>query len=529
MNKKLALAVTALFTVPAAHAFEIESGDPDLKMRWDNTFKYSNIYRLNNPDAKQQTSYAGTPAGDGNANFKRGIASSRVDWLSEFDVTRNNYGGRVSMAAWYDDAYGRSNDNTTGITHNTSVGANQFNSATVKAVGHDHQLMDAFVFAKGDLGDMPGRITFGRHAVVYGETLLSGSNGIANAQGPVDIVKAATVPGAQVKEFILPTNQVSGNLQLSDKLSFGGYYQFKWEKSRFFAAGSFLSPNDFMGDGAQALLSTPGGGLFSRSVDKRPGNGGQWGAQLRYKPDSVDVELGLYAANYHDKVASAAYLDPVAGAYALAYQKDIKTYGVSASTVLGGDNVSIEASIRENQPITGGTAIVQAVPGRIGSVDALNNQAYAVGKTLHMTLVDLHLFQPNALLRDGGSIATQFDWHTVSSITKNPNAIDQTTTKSAARITVAFTADYFQVADGLDMSIPIVWSHDFGRSRAFVGWVEGGGSLDIGVNFNYLNTWKAGLNYHQFIGSHGTSIGSGAFNQTQWDRDYLSFNLSRSF
>jgi hypothetical protein len=294
-----------------------------------------------------------------------------------------------------------------------------------------------------------------------------------------------------------------------------------------------------MGDGAQNMFNTSLGpfGLVGRLPDISPKKGGQWGSQLRYKPENVDVELGFYVANYHAKTPSAAYMNLVQVApgvfvpnsYALAYQQDIRTVGFSASTVLGSDNVSIETSVRDNMPITGGTAIIQAAPGIMSSFNNTNNPAYAVGKTHHVTLVDIHLFQPNAILKDGGSIAAQYDWHTVSSISKNPGSIDPTTTKSASRLTLAFTADYFQVLDGLDMSIPIVWSHDFGRSRVNVGWVEGGGSLDIGLAFNYLNTWKAGINYHQFIGSHGASIGSGAFNQTQWDRDYVSFNLSRSF
>jgi len=145
-------------------------------------------------------------------------------------------------------------------------------------------------------------------------------------------------------------------------------------------------------------------------------------------------------------------------------------------------------------------------------------------------LVDIHIFQPNALLKDGGSMATQFDWHSVASVDKNPSMIDQTTTKSASSITFAFTADYFQVADGLDLSFPVVWTHNLaGRSRVYVGWVEHGGSLDVGVNFKYRTLWKAGIDYHHFIGSHGGSIGNGVFNQTQWDRDYLSFNISTSF
>ncbi|MBI4999097.1 MAG: DUF1302 family protein, partial [Rhodocyclales bacterium] len=122
------------------------------------------------------------------------------------------------------------------------------------------------------------------------------------------------------------------------------------------------------------------------------------------------------------------------------------------------------------------------------------------------------------------------DWHQVNSVTKNPTMIDPTTTKSASQITIAFAADWFQALDGVDLSFPIVLSHAVhGRSRVYVGWVEDGGSLDVGVTAKYRNAWKAGLNYHHFIGKKGGSIGNGSFDQTQYDRDYLSFNVSTSF
>jgi hypothetical protein len=551
-----AAAVAAALSCGHARAFEFDTSDPGLKVRWDNTLKYSTIYRLQNPDAEQLARYQGSPAGDGDRNFKKGIASNRLDWLTEFDVVKDNqFGGRISATGWYDNVYQHSNDNETGRSHNLSVDANQFNSETKKAVGNDLKLMDAFAFAKGSIGDMPASLRVGRHTVIYGETLMSGANGIAAAQGPVDIVKAATVPGAQVKEFLLPTNQVSVTLQPTNQFSIGGYYQFKWEKSSFFPAGSFLSPNDVVGPGGETMLDNL---QVNRTGDLEPRKGGQWGAQMRFKPESTDVELGLYAANYHDKTPSAVYvnvgvnpqltgfgLTPPASiaptTYTRVYQQDIRTYGASASTVLGSDNVSIEASVRDNMPLTGGVCPTTNLAGcgyfvntttLLGgpAYDNKDNPLYAVGKTGHVTLVDIHVIQPNALLKDGGSVAVQYDWHTVRSITKNPDMIDPTTTKSASQFTAAFTADYFQVMDGLDLSIPIVWTRNLsGRSRVYVGWVENGGSLDLGVNFKYRTQWKAGVNYHHFMGNHGASIGNGSFDQTQFDRDYLSFNISTSF
>jgi hypothetical protein len=543
------MAVAVALACSQAQAFEFDTGESDVKVRWDNTLKYSTIYRLENPDSAQLGRYVGSPAGDGDRNFKRGIASNRVDLLTEFDVIHaGNKGLRISGTGWYDDVYQHSNDNTTGLSHNLSVGANQFNSETKKAVGNDTKLLDAFVFLKGDIGVMPASVRVGRHAVIYGETLMSGANGIAAAQGPVDIVKAATVPGAQVKEFLLPTNQISLNLQPTSQISLGGYYQFKWEKSSFFPAGSFLSPNDVVGPGGESMLDAfP----VIRTTDMEPKKTGQWGTQLRYKPEWVDAEFGLYAAQYHDKTPSAIYTNvganPYLGGaiapttYTRVYQQDIKTYGVSASTVLGSDNVSIEASLRDNMPLTGGLCPVTSLTGcgyfvntttLLGgpTYNNTDNPLYAVGKTTHATLVDIHVIQPNAIMKDGGSLAVQYDWHMVNSVTKNPTMIDPTTTRSASQVTIAYTADWFQAMDGVDLSFPIVLSHSVhGRSRVYVGWVENGGSLDVGVTAKYRNAWKAGLNYHHFIGSKGGGIGNGHFDQTQYDRDYLSFNVSTSF
>jgi hypothetical protein len=297
-----------------------------------------------------------------------------------------------------------------------------------------------------------------------------------------------------------------------------------------------------------------GGPQVTHNNDIKPDDSGQWGAQLRYRPDSIDAEFGFYAANYHDKTPSAIYTNlgtnpfyvdannpqgvgPLS--YTRVYQENIKTFGFSASTVLGDDNVSIEISKRENMPLTGGVCNAPVSCGYfIADASAIapvpgfdkDNIGYAVGKTTHMTLVDIHLFQPGSFLPDGGSLATQFDWHQVDSVTENEDKIDPTTTKSASTITLAFTADFFQVADGLDLSVPVVLSRNVsGRSRAYIGWVEDGGSVDLGLNFTYHNTWKGGFNYHHFLGNEGTGAGSGHFDQGLYDRDYISFNVSRAF
>jgi Protein of unknown function (DUF1302) len=379
--KRMAISA-AMLAAASSQAAELDIGNPEWKVRWDNTIKYSNLYRLQ--DAK--SSYLGpgvgpgvgvgsgfTGAGDGNRNFDKGFASHRFDVLSEFDaVYQDKMGVRLSADGWYDTEYSGKNDNDTGFTHNVSVPANEFSDGVQETMGKNLRLLDMYAFFKGSIGSMPFRVNVGQHATIYGESLLGGNNAIAAANGPVDIVKAATVPGAKVKEFLLPVPQVSFSLQPTEKLKVGAYYQTSWKESQFFAPGSFLSPNDTFGKNAQALFSGPFGGWVPKISDIDARDSGQWGAEVKYRPEAVNVEFGAYAVNWHDKVATSLYFDPTAnggfnpvaltgGNYRRVFAEDIRAYGLSASGVIAKHSVSIESSYRDNQPIVGGAGFFQAV------------------------------------------------------------------------------------------------------------------------------------------------------------------------
>ncbi len=539
--KRMCLAISAtLLAATSSHAAEINTGNEDWNVRWDNTVKYSNIYRLQDPKSEYlgpgPGSSAGTGAGDGDRNFDKGFASHRFDVLTEFDaVWQKKMGVRLSADAWYDPVYHRKNDNNTGFTHNVSVPANEFSGGVEETMGENARLLDAYGFYKGELGSVPFRVNLGQHSLVYGESLLGGNNAIAAANGPVDIIKAATVPGAKVKEFILPVPQISASFQPTQKLKLGAYYQTKWKESQFFAPGSFLSPNDTFGKDAQALLSTPGGGLFNRAHDIDARDSGQWGAQVKYRPDAVDVELGAYAVNWHDKVATALYFDPaVTGTYRRVFHEDIRAYGVSASGVIAKNSVSLEASYRENMPIVGGNGFFNVVvPNNAGLFDNKNNPAYAVGETFHTTLVAINTIQPNFLM-DGGSYVLQWDYHKLLDTDKNPGARDRAMDGHANQVTFVFQPEYYNVIDGVDLQLPIVLGYTTGKSPIYAGWVDGGGTLDVGLKGTYRTVWEFGLNYRNYFGPKGQSIGSaplgnGGQDQTMSDRDFLSFSVSRTF
>ena len=101
--------------VGRVEAMQMDLGDSDWKLRWDNTIKYSQAWRLQGQDSRlvnAPTANGLYPSiqSQGDKNFSSGLVSNRLDLFSEMDLSRQNYGLRLSGAAWYDDIYNQDTD-----------------------------------------------------------------------------------------------------------------------------------------------------------------------------------------------------------------------------------------------------------------------------------------------------------------------------------------------------------------------------------------------------------------------------------
>ena len=187
-----------------AQAIEFDTGNPDLAVRWDTTVRYNLGVRAKDCDANICGNGAG--AGDISAHQsdrkfdKRGdIVTNRLDLLTELDaVYKGNMGLRVSAAGWYDHAY---HDVTVkGDPALLAAGMNAFPTGEYTDYikrwhkGPSGEFLDAFVFGKFDLGNVPVSVKLGQHNVYWGESLFSFVGGVANSQGPVDVRKALATP-----------------------------------------------------------------------------------------------------------------------------------------------------------------------------------------------------------------------------------------------------------------------------------------------------------------------------------------------
>lgn len=538
-----ALAVLALLAAQA-RAADIDVGNPDVSLRWDNTLKYSFATRLKSADA----ALLGNPNNDdGDRNFGKGLVSSRVDLFSEMDVTwQKRFGARLSAAAYYDSVYNSKNDNPGfaggAFPNQGSVAYNEFTDATRKVHGRKAELLDAFVFGKFDIGGASATVRAGKHALLWGESLFFGGNAISGGQMPVDIVKLVSVPSTQFKEAIRPVPQVSGQLQINSSISVGAYVQTSWEASRVPAVGSYFSNADPGVDGGESLLLGPGVPPALRQADKEPKNSGQGGLQLRIRGDETD--FGFYALRFHNKTPQLVPLvgitpgGPAPTGYYFAYQQGIDVYGASASHTFGNFNVAIEASTRRNQDLasTQGVDVSSFTPAP--PTNNTSNPGYAVGNTAHINLSTLATLDPTPLWKEA-SLLAELAWNRVLSVTKNEAAKDPNGTRDGLAMRFLLEPMYRGALPGVDLGVPFGIGFAPKGSRPLAAspnaWLpEGGGDVNIGLNGSFRDVWRFSVAYTHYFGDVATFNDITANNAYTWkqtlkDRDFIAASLRYSF
>ena len=547
-SHKMALVAAVLLAAPLAQAMEIDTGESDIKLRWDNTFKYSNAWRTKSPSNKLTSAQTALNQDDGDRAFGKGLISNRLDILSELDLAYRQVGARVSAAGWYDTVYQGDNDNNDASRANArSVDYNEFTDDTRHLHGGDAEVLDAFVYWNGQLSDEAVSVRAGRHGLIWGESLFFGANGIAGGMAPVDIVKAQSVPNTQFKEITRPVNQLSGTFQLTDDISLGAFYQLEWEENRLPGAGSYFSSSDTIGEGNERLIvgapfptalggSADSPAAFFHGKDKDARDTGQGGLQLRFAGESVDY--GLYAIQYHDK-SPKLYLRSSAtgpnfatgqvGDYYWVYPEDIRALGASFATTVDEYSFAGEASLRWNMPLVSNGQTVIAGSG----ADNSDHPLYAVGRTAHINLNVLASLGPSFIAEES-SLAAEVAWNHLLSVTKNRSALDPGATDDGLGLRFVYTPTYRQLFPGIDVSVPMGASYfPLGKSSVVSSFgTDNGGDMNIGVTATYMDRVTFGLTYTHYYGPEDTNLNATSqFNylQSLKDRDYLAFSVKTTY
>jgi hypothetical protein len=300
---------------------------------------------------------------NGNLNYDKGLIGSVAKVTSEMDVAyRDQFGFFVRGTGFYD----WENEEGTRAKEPLSDEA-------LDLVGSDIKLLDAFIWGEGSIGEVPVQVRLGDQVISWGEsTFLLGG---INATNPINI-SAMRIPGAELKEGLLPEGLLWGSVGATENLTLEAYYQYDWNSYTLDPAGSYFSTSDFVGDGGNSLTIAPPGqdpvfenipGAFiptgpfagapglpltvTRAADKNPEDSGQFGLAARlFAPGLNDTEFGLYYLNYHSRLPTinAQMMNgptPSAAKYVVEYPEDIQLLGVSFATQLPDSGVALQGEI----------------------------------------------------------------------------------------------------------------------------------------------------------------------------------------
>ena len=433
----LSIAVATALALPqAAGAFEFDTDNEDLSIRWDNTVRANVSVRAESQD---QAILDNPNYDDGDRNFDKGHMFTRVDLLSEFDVVwKRSLGFRVSAAGWWDPGYNSNKlDNRSLDTANNlqnGMPSLELDPHTQRyARGPSGEFLDVFGFAKFNVGDAPVNIKVGQTTVYWGESLLLGGaiHGISYSQNPIDLWKGYATPGAEAKELFRPRVGFNVQTQVSDTLSLAGQYFFNWQRFenqayRYPEAGSYLSVGDPLLWAGESFIAAPN--PFAALVPGAPKylrlwrgkdilpdeNTGNYGLSVRWSPEWADATMGAYYRRTYDMqgqlmltpglapapaaTCTAIGGQPVTptqciinkqatnladlrtkgryGEYNAAFGEDIDIFGLSLSKNIAGISVGAELSYRQNMPLV--SEPVQVLPTALLSANAKKAGAISV-------------------------------------------------------------------------------------------------------------------------------------------------------
>ena len=310
--RSLPIVATLALASPAAYAWDFQNDTGTFSGSWDTTLTYGQAWRIESRDCRLIAIADGgcgrSPnIDDGNLNYDTDMYSRALKVLTELSLNYRGVGAFVRASGLYDDAA----DNTQ---------RTPLSDTSEDLVVSYTRLLDAFVYAKFDLGDMGAELRLGRQVVSWGESTFI-QNGL-NVINHFD-VSALRVPGSELKEGFLPQEMVNFSLQFNDNWSAQAIYITDWNATVPEPAGSYYSTNDFAPTGGSKVVL--GFGSFSdQGVDFRPLGGpyitnfqtvnrlptekasdsGQYGFNLKYfAPDfNNGTEFGLFFLNYHSRL-----------------------------------------------------------------------------------------------------------------------------------------------------------------------------------------------------------------------------------
>ncbi|HBX55624.1 DUF1302 domain-containing protein [Pseudomonas sp. UBA2684] len=513
---------------------------------------------------------------DGRLNFKKGETFSKIfKGIHDLELKYGNTGVFIRGKYWYDFETKDESRLFYDIDDSNRKTAAQSSGA---------EILDAFLYHNYNLGDLPGSVRVGKQVVSWGESTFIGNS--INSINPIDVA-AFRRPGAEIKEGLIPVNMLYVSQSLSDTLSMEAFYQLEWDQTVVDNCGTFFSTADVAADGCDDRLVVLGADLppgestnsfvdnayIPRAGDRDARDSGQYGVALRWFAEALnDTEFGLYAMNYHSRnpvfstvrTTTPNFVTFIPGApnarYFMEYPEDIRLYGMSFQTNLGGTALSGELSYRPNMPIS-----INSTDLSFAALGLPFNPVFESGHAQNVAGADIHGYERKPFTQAqvtavqfidrvlGASRLTllgEVGYNHISGISDdvselrfgrdpiygagefsvpgvcgafnaaNPDECqgDGFFTSSSWGYRARASLDYSNVFAGVNLSPSVAWSHDVdGYGPNFN---EGSKAVSVGLNADYQNTYNASLSYTDFFGGDYNTI---------TDRDFVALSFGVNF
>jgi hypothetical protein len=252
--------------------------------------------------------------------------------------------------------------------------------------------------------------------------------------------------------------------------------------------------------------------------------------------------MGFYYREYTDKLPLFANgTAGVGGFTGLGHDyadHRTKLYGVSLSKSVAGVSVGAEVSYRQ------GTNLLMS--------DLLTVGKEPVGNTLH-ALVNLVGYAGKTALFDSMVWMGELTYSRLDKVTANQDMYRSVencnlpvgsassgvgtlgcSTRDNWGIAVRVEPKWFQVLDGMDLSMPLFYTTGLkGTSPVLFGGYEGNGSYSVGLNADYLNKYNFALAYNGVFAKKkegpGSTIADTGGIGYWWDRANVTFTFKTSF
>ncbi len=548
----LLVVMLLVWNVPTATALQLYDGDA-YKVNLDTTLSWGAKWRTQERDSRLINVVNGgsrdSANGDnGNLNFDKGLISNAFKITSELEIRSDNFGLFTRGTAFYDFEI---MENDRQYVQLGDLGEEQ--------AGTDIKLLDAYVWGAHDFGEVPVSLKVGDQVVNWGEsTFIKGGINVIN---PID-AGAIRVPGAELREALVPEGMVNLSVAPTLNTSFDAIYLYDWEETKADASGTYFSTNDYATpDGFKAILpSSPFGDLGDASVADTPlsiprsetreaDDQGQFGVAFHANAPALnDTEFGFFYLNYHSRlplVSATTGTKPAAlnkylktANYYTEYPENIQSYGLSFATEALSWSIRGEASHRLDVPYQiDDEQLIAAAIGAISPAQAKNN---LIGNYLGQFETDIagyRLFEVStaqatftkvfgpAIGASGWTFLTEVGYNHVhdvpeDEILEKPGGGTYTTGSWGYRSRFIF--NYLSAIGAVNLFPRIGWNHDVNGTSPAPGraFLQDRKAILYGLKSTY-QSWAVDVSYVDFFGAQDQNKIN--------DRDNIAFNVKYSF